>query len=74
MPVSLRKIDMKKGNTPYFIAVMIILIPFVLLSSGIEAGQNSPDITKLWGELLKREPFAYTVPLIHKIGIGDRIL
>ena len=62
---------MKKGNTPYFIAVMIILIPFVLLSSGIEAGQNSPDITKLWGELLKREPFAYAVPLVHKPSFLD---
>ncbi len=57
---------MKIRNTSYFMTVMIILIPFVLLSSGIEAGQDFSDIKKLWGELLKREPFAYTVPLVHE--------
>ena len=50
---------------------MIIFIPFVLLSSSIEAGQNSPDIKKLWDELMKREPFAYTVPLVHKQSFLD---
>ena len=62
---------MRIRNTSYFITVMIIFIPFVLLSSSIEAGQDSPDIKKLWGELLKREPFAYTVPLVNKPGFLD---
>ena len=62
---------MRTRNTSYFITVMIILIPFVLLSRGVEAGQDSPDIKKLWGELLKREPFAYTIPLVHKPGFLD---
>ena len=71
MPVSLGKIEMKKRYMPYPIAAMIIFISFVLFPIGAEAGQDSPDIKTLWGELLKREPFAYTVPLVHEPGILD---
>jgi hypothetical protein len=71
MLTTLRKIEMKKRNALYFIIRIIIFIPLVLLSTGVEAGQGSLDIKKLWGELLTREPFAYTVPLVHKSSLLD---
>ena len=52
----------------HFIIVMTILI---LFPHSVLAGQDSVDIKKLWGELLNREPFPYTVPLVHKPSFLD---
>ena len=64
---------MKKTNTVCCITLMVILAAIMLLSGGAKAGQDFPDIQKLWDELLKRDPFAYTVPLVHKSSSLDGV-
>jgi hypothetical protein len=64
---------MKKGNGPYFMVVMTILLSLMISPKGAGAGRDSPDIQKLWSELLKRDPFAYTVAMVKKSSVLDGI-
>ena len=49
----------------------ILLILLLSVLPDAKADRVSPDIKTLWNELQNREPFTYTVPLVHMHSILD---
>jgi len=44
---------------------LILIISFVISTNSIKASSNE-DAENKWNELLKREPFVYTVPIVNE--------